>query len=200
MPLRWPRNSGILSADPRNTEAITIRAHVMYLQDTKSETVPKLLSQALSFDPDNQRARLLLKKIKQLESMKNKGNVAFKAGQYEEAQEAYGQYLEADDEGGVMKAKVLSNRAIVRSKLSKHELAISDCSLALDILENLSFPGLESSAPSPADMRNSPNGTLFSKLYLRRADCYMKLEKYEEVCNSIDESGRGMIAKSNPLL
>ncbi|KNC99703.1 uncharacterized protein SPPG_05083 [Spizellomyces punctatus DAOM BR117] len=172
--------TGVLSADPTNVEAITIRARVMYLQDTKPEAIPKLLMQALSYDPDNKRAKELLKKVRRLDGMKNEGNDAFKAGRYQEALDAYERCLEADDEQGVMKVKVLSNRAIVRSRLSQYDLAARDCTVAIELLEKLSFPGSETSGISPGDLRNSSNSALFSKLYLRRADCYMKLENYED--------------------
>ncbi|KAJ3008047.1 hypothetical protein HKX48_008802 [Thoreauomyces humboldtii] len=168
----------ILTADDTNAEAITLRARVMYLQDVKPETIPKLLLRALSFDPDNVKAREFLRKIRRLDAIKVEGNDATRAGQYMEAQDAYTRYLEADDECGVPRVKVLSNRATVRSKLAKFELASADCTLALDLLDQLSFPGVES--PSAADQANSSNSALFSKLYLRRADCSMKLEKYEE--------------------
>ncbi|KAI9098625.1 hypothetical protein DFS34DRAFT_618244 [Phlyctochytrium arcticum] len=172
--------TAILTSDSMNVEAITIRAHAMFLQDNKPEVIPKLLQQALSFDPDNQRARELLRKVKRLDAIKNEGNDHFKAGRYAEALESYARYLEADDEGGVTRVKVLSNRATVKSKLSRYEESTRDCAEAIELLEKLSFPGQDSSTVSGPDLRNSPNAALFSKLYLRRADCYMKLEKYEE--------------------
>ncbi|KAJ3154350.1 hypothetical protein HDU89_008418 [Geranomyces variabilis] len=170
--------TSILQNDNTNSEAITLRARVMYLQDTKPETVPKVLQQALAFDPDNKKARELLRKIRRLDAMKTTGNDAFKLGQLEAAQAAYTEYLEADDECGVGRVKVLSNRATVRSKLGNYELSTADCTIALDLLEKLSVPGVEH--PSTADIANSANAAMFSKLYLRRADCHMKGEKYDD--------------------
>ncbi|KAI8918396.1 hypothetical protein DFJ77DRAFT_455402 [Powellomyces hirtus] len=170
--------TAILTADNTNSDAITLRARVMYLQDTKPDSIPRLLQQALSFDPDNTKARDLLRKVRRLDAIKVEGNDAFKAGQHTQAQEAYTRYLEADDECGVSRVKVLSNRSIVRSRLGNYELSAADCTLALDLLEKLSFPA--STQPSPADIRNSSNMALFSKLYLRRADCHMKVERYDD--------------------
>ena len=59
-------------------------------------------------------------------------------------------------------------------------MAVIDCTTALELLEKLSFPDAATSAPSPSDFRNANKSDLFLKLYLRRADCYIKLEKFDE--------------------
>ncbi|KAJ3041488.1 DnaJ sub C member 7 [Rhizophlyctis rosea] len=173
--------SGLLLDDSNNTEALTLRANISYLLDSHPvSSILQFLTKALRLDPDNKRARELLKKVKFLEAIKTEGNDAFSKGNMNEAQEAYTRYLEADEDGGVMKVKVLSNRATVRSKLGKHELAVLDCAAALELLEKLTFPDASASAPTPSDFRLSSQSALFLKIYLRRADCYLKLEKYEE--------------------
>ncbi|KAJ3079224.1 hypothetical protein HK102_003942, partial [Quaeritorhiza haematococci] len=184
--------SDVLMSDNTNSEALTIRARIQYLLDTVPlTTVYSLLQNALAYDPDNKRARQLHKKIKALETLRQEGNDAFKKGSYKEAEEAYTKCLEqhGDDEVSAGKAKLLSNRATVRSKLGKHELAVQDCGAAMDLLEKVSFPPSSSSGDvddegqrhiSASDMQNSSNSALFLKIALRRADCYMKLEKYED--------------------
>ncbi|KAJ3271017.1 hypothetical protein HK104_004768, partial [Borealophlyctis nickersoniae] len=173
--------SGVLLSDANNTEALVLRAQILYMLDSQpSASIQQVLQKALRLDPDNKRARQLLKKMKNLEAIKTEGNEAFSKGRMADAHEAYTRYLEADEDGGIMKVKVLSNRANVRSKLGKHELAVSDCTSALDLLESLAFPDAAKNPPSNADLRNSSQSALFVKIYLRRADCYMKLEKYEE--------------------
>ncbi|KAJ3187726.1 hypothetical protein HDU85_006119 [Gaertneriomyces sp. JEL0708] len=171
--------NAVLSNDSRNPQAIVYRAQVAYLQESQTvDIIQRLLIQALSFDPDNSEAKELLRKIKRLEQFKTAGNDAFKAGSYQEALEAYDRFLEADNECGVMRVKVLSNRATVWSKLGKHVQSVSDATKALELLETLCFAG--DSAPSPADQKSSQHSSLFNKLYLRRADGYMKQELYDE--------------------
>ncbi|EGF83742.1 hypothetical protein BATDEDRAFT_18168 [Batrachochytrium dendrobatidis JAM81] len=149
----------ILFKDSRNSEALVIRARTMHLLDSHPvSTIIQYLTQALTFDPDNKDARALHKHIKSIEALKQEGNDAFSKSNWTEALESYEKYLSADANGGVVRAKVLSNRANVLSKLGKHKDAIEDASDAIKLLESICFP----------------------KLYLRRADAYMKLEQYEE--------------------
>ncbi|RKO92667.1 hypothetical protein BDK51DRAFT_11364, partial [Blyttiomyces helicus] len=171
----------VLNKDQMNPDALTTRARIVFLLDTHpSTTIIQILQRALSSDPDHKRARLMLRKIKTLEAMKKEGNDAFARSDWEAATAAYTKYLEANDDGGVQKVKVLSNRANVRSKVSKHELAVSDCTAAIDLLDRISFPGTDGTSSSAADLKNSSNASLFLKIYLRRADCYVKLEMFEE--------------------
>jgi len=67
--------------------------------------------------------------------------------------------------------------------LAKYEAAILDSTKSLELLEILSFPPTSPNASpsaSPAELRNSNQSSLFLKLYLRRADCYAKTDKWEE--------------------
>ena len=68
-------------------------------------------------DPDNAPARVLFKKLKSWEALKKAGNEAFTKGLYAEALDKYNAFLEAGVPGKP-KAKVLSNRATVHSKVS----------------------------------------------------------------------------------
>ncbi|KAJ1556900.1 hypothetical protein HK405_001460, partial [Cladochytrium tenue] len=117
--------------------------------------------------------------------MKTEGNEAYKRGDNAAAEELYTKFLEEDASpgnvggGGISRVKVLSNRATVRSKINQHNLAVTDCTAALELLERLEFYSVNSATLS-TDERNSTQSQLFYKLYLRRADSYMKIEKYEE--------------------
>jgi hypothetical protein len=79
-------------------------------------TVQQFIVQSLTFDPDNKAARLLLKRVKLLESIKTAGNDAFKQGDYTTALIEYQKFLDEKAEG-VVTAKVLSNRATVYGKV-----------------------------------------------------------------------------------
>lgn len=67
-------------------------------------------------DPDNAPARVLFKKLKAWEALKKAGNEAFTKGLYTEALDKYNAFLESGV-SGKPKAKVLSNRATVYSKV-----------------------------------------------------------------------------------
>lgn len=118
-------HSHTLLSDPNQTDALTIRAHVFYLLDSQSfSVIQQHLQKALRLDPDHKKARLLLKKVKALDVVKNEGNGFFSEGKMTQAEEVYNRYLEMDTDGGVMKVKVLSNRATVRSRVSRGHLPI----------------------------------------------------------------------------
>ncbi|KAI9345658.1 hypothetical protein BDR26DRAFT_800273 [Obelidium mucronatum] len=197
----------VLSYDSTNSEALALRAHILYLND--SHPIPNVLqfcTQALTFDPDNKRARTLLKKIKALEAVKKEGNDAYGQQNWDLAELTYSKWLdEVDDLGGVVRCKVLSNRAMVRSKTGRHAECISDCTTAISLLTTLCFPkNLNSpesaSEPSNGDLANSLQSALFVKLHLRRADSYLKQEEYTEavrdyqVCSEIKPDDREIAA------
>lgn len=68
--------------------------------------------------------------------------------------------------------------------MAKYDTAIKDCDSGMTTLEKLAFPpnspsAMETSA-SAEDMKDSIHSAMFVKLVLRRADCWAKLEKWEE--------------------
>ncbi|KAJ3012603.1 UNVERIFIED_CONTAM: hypothetical protein HDU68_001117 [Siphonaria sp. JEL0065] len=197
----------VLSYDSTNSEALALRAQILYLNNSHPlPNVIQFLTQALTFDPDNKRARLFLKKIKALEIVKKEGNDAYGQQDWDKAEEKYSEWLEEDFIGGVVRAKVLSNRAMVRSKAGQQAKCISDCTTAIDLLTTLSFPknknntSDEASEPTNADLANSLQSALFLKLHLRRADSYLKQEDYTEAvrdyqaCSEIKPEDREIAA------
>ncbi|KAI9338394.1 hypothetical protein DFJ73DRAFT_628649 [Zopfochytrium polystomum] len=176
----------ISNSEPTNSEALTLRAELLYLNDSHGlPHIQQVLQKALTFDPDNRNALTLLRRIKHLESVKKEGNDAYQNGDNASAEALYSKFLDEDSNSGspgamgVVRVKVLSNRATVRSKLGKHALAVADCTTAIDLLEKLMFTDSSSSSFS-TDPKNSVQSNLFYKLYLRRADSQMKIEKFEE--------------------
>lgn len=114
-------------------------------------------------------------KARLLNQTKESGNASFKSGNFKEALALYSEALLIDPANLVICCKLHSNRATVRAKLGSYAGAIEDCTRALEI---------------------DPD---FSKVYWRRADCFMKLEKFEEAVRdyekafSMDGSNRGII-------
>ncbi|KAL7749335.1 hypothetical protein RI367_005206 [Sorochytrium milnesiophthora] len=146
--------SAIMRAERGNVDALYLRGKVFYMQGETPRALAHL-QQALTMDPDHQQTKLLLRKVRALESAKEEGNKAFQAQQYADAVRLYTHALTVDPANTATNAKLYSNRATAHAKLDKHEEAIDDCTKALEL---------------------DPK---FYKVLLRRADCYNKLERYE---------------------
>ncbi|KAG0371325.1 hypothetical protein BC939DRAFT_478682 [Gamsiella multidivaricata] len=150
----------LLRQDAQNSDAIYLRAQVLYSQGENTKAVTHC-AEALRCDPDCSKARVLMKKAKNLEAQKTAGNDAFKAGKLQEAYDLYTAALAIDPENESTNSKLYSNRATVLAKLGRHEEAIKDCDASLK---------LDSS---------------FVKVLRKRAECQLKLEKYQEAVNDL---------------
>jgi len=167
------------------------------MNSIRIESVQQSIRQALSYDPDNTKARKLLNKIKALEKEKDESNNLFKAGKYADAIEGYDKVIEKQrKEGltGVLEVKLLSNRAICNGKLGKNKEVIKDCTKAIELLEKITF---QSYTPGPSDYQTSINSALFTKLFKNRANSCMQTENYEEavrdykVLSQMNQGDRG---------
>lgn len=206
--------NSILRLDSTSSDFLVLRARILYLLDTHpTSSLINFLSQALSYDPDNKKARSFFKNIKALEKIKTGGNDAFKSGDFEVALSKYSEWLDTEpqlmllsDQSGVGKAKVFSNRASTYAKLGRYNDAIKDCNNAINILVRISFSkkvgengeAAEHYHPIAKDIQECREVSLFLKIYLRRADCYMKESLCEEavrdytLCDGIKPQDAGM--------
>lgn len=190
----------ILRSDSRNCEAIYLVAKSMYMLESHSiATINQYLSTALNYDPDNKNARTLFKLIKKLEALKNSGNDAYKCGDWAGALMIYDEFLLLNQTGAITKAKVLSNRAIVSSKMERYSEVIQDCEDAISIVDRINFPKdfLSEEPISNEDRSQCAHQALYSKLILRRADAYTKTERFEEAVRDYEtaaalEDSRGI--------
>ncbi|VAI49231.1 unnamed protein product [Triticum turgidum subsp. durum] len=107
---------------------------------------------ACELDPGSREAASVHRRAKAVATARQRGNDLFKASRFAEACAAYGEGL---DKGEAGCAVLLCNRAACHAKLGRHEKAVEDCSGALAVR-----PG-------------------YSKARLRRADCNVKLERWE---------------------
>ena len=93
----------------------------------------------------------LRKRIKDVDRLKEEGNIAFKTGKLQEATDKYGEALERigadprEGEGGQIRAILLSNRATTLVKLDRHEDALADTEASL-ALNPTSFKALRTRA------------------------------------------------------
>lgn len=78
--------SDALRLDQNNPDALQLRARVLYAKGELAKAIAHAQA-ALRSDPDFVPARNLLKKCRKLETKKEEGNAAFKAGKNEEAVE-----------------------------------------------------------------------------------------------------------------
>jgi DnaJ family protein C protein 7 len=177
----------VLSKEANHVEAMTLRAKYLYILDKQPvESIISILSKTLSFDPDNKEAFGLLKGLKKVNGIKNNGNEAFSKREWNESFNFYNQCLDLMNSLGktfsigVPYAKVLSNRGNVYSKMSKFKEAVDDVSSAITLLNSLNFPDSFKDTNATLSFEMTGNSDLYYKLFLRRADSFMKLEEFED--------------------
>ncbi|KAH9931611.1 protein prenylyltransferase [Epithele typhae] len=96
-------------------------------------------------------AMKLRKRIKDVERLKDEGNVAFKTGRLDDAVARYGDALERigsdsrEGDGGPLRALLLSNRATTLVKLGRHQDALADTEASL-VLNATNFKALRTRA------------------------------------------------------
>lgn len=108
--------------DKMSPDVLCLRGLVMFLS-SKLPAALQHVQQALAYDPEHTRARKLMRRIKDVERIKEEGNVAFKAGRLGEAVGKYTDALgvvearEEEAKGGSIRATLLSNRATALLKV-----------------------------------------------------------------------------------
>ncbi|KAI0772446.1 protein prenylyltransferase [Trametes elegans] len=136
--------------EPNSPDTITVRGLLLFLT-AKTAQATQHVQSALRLDPGHEAAMRLRKRIKDIERLKEEGNVAFKTGKLKEAAEKYGAALEriGTDEreggGGQIRAMLLSNRATTLVKLERYDDALADTEASLE-LNSTSFKALRTRA------------------------------------------------------
>ena len=85
--------SDALRLKPNSPDALSLRGLVLFLCGRLPQALQHVVS-ALRFDPGHEPAQRLRKRVKDVEKLKEDGNVAFKTGKFEEAVSKYGECLE----------------------------------------------------------------------------------------------------------
>ncbi|XP_030112110.2 dnaJ homolog subfamily C member 7 [Taeniopygia guttata] len=154
--------SDILRMDSTNADALYVRGLCLYYEDCIEKAV-QFFVQALRMAPDHEKACLACRNAKALKAKKEDGNKAFKKGNYKLAYELYTEALGIDPNNIKTNAKLYCNRGTVNSKLRKLEEAIDDCTNAVKLDDT------------------------YVKAYLRRAQCYMDTEQYEDAVRDYEK-------------
>ncbi|XP_065433953.1 dnaJ homolog subfamily C member 7 isoform X2 [Chrysemys picta bellii] len=154
--------SDILRMDSTNADALYVRGLCLYYEDCIEKAV-QFFIQALRMAPDHEKACLACRNAKALKAKKEDGNKAFKEGNYKLAYELYTEALGIDPNNIKTNAKLYCNRGTVNSKLRKLEDAIDDCTNAIKLDDT------------------------YIKAYLRRAQCYMDTEQYEDAVRDYEK-------------
>lgn len=155
----------LLRNDSTNIEAIYIRGLCLYHEDNVDKAFSHF-HQVLKLAPDHNKAKEAFKRARLLKTKKDEGNEAFKSGNLDVAFSLYSEALVVDLENKATNAKLFFNRATVAAKLKKWNQAIADCTSAITLDDS------------------------YLKAYLRRAKCYMELEKYEDAIRDYERLHR----------
>lgn len=121
----------LLRQDSTDPDALVLRGKILLYGEGDSSKAILHFQEALRNDPDNKNARGYYKTAKEIDRLKTLGNTQFKAGQWNEAKEAYTAALEVDTKATVLNSRIYSNRATVNVKLKLLDEALSDCDAAL---------------------------------------------------------------------
>ncbi|XP_058814259.1 dnaJ homolog subfamily C member 7 isoform X1 [Topomyia yanbarensis] len=153
----------IMHSNSTNADAIYVRGLTLYYSDNLEKGLLHF-ERALQLDPDHKKAKLMRIKAKQLKERKERGNEMFKAGKFREALAVYTEALTLDPMNKDINSKLYYNRALVNSKLSNSQDAITDCTCALQLNEK------------------------YMKALLQRAKLHYGMENFEECVKDYEKA------------
>ncbi|CAF0728958.1 unnamed protein product [Brachionus calyciflorus] len=165
----------IVMKDQMNPDALYVRGMCLYYQDN-SEKAFQHFQRVLQYAPEHDKARVFYKKAKQLQSKKDLGNQAFKAGKWQEAYDLYSECLTLDANNKSLNSILYYNRATTSSKMNNLDKCIEDCTKAIELDDG------------------------YVKAYLRRAKCYMDKEEYESAVSDYEKVNKLDKTKENQML
>lgn len=152
------------SSDPHY---LFLRALVLYYRGLDGfASAQSILREVLQMDPDNAKARVLLKRIRAVEAFKDAGNAAFKNKNAREAVEAYTQAVDCDPANARMNATLRSNRAAAKMQLNDYKGALLDCDYAIN------------------------NGATSAKVYARRSRIQEQLERFDDAVRDLQQAAK----------
>eukprot|EP01123_Difflugia_compressa_P010919 TRINITY_DN4135_c0_g1_i1.p1 TRINITY_DN4135_c0_g1~~TRINITY_DN4135_c0_g1_i1.p1 ORF type:complete len:489 (-),score=111.29 TRINITY_DN4135_c0_g1_i1:210-1676(-) len=147
--------TAILQSDDEDTHALLIRGLALYYMGELSSST-KLFSNILQLDPDNSKANKYRKLSRQIETLKEEGNKEFRDGRHEIALKHWTDAIDLDHSLTSVNKILYANKGAALKSLGKYEEAVEALSKSIEL-----------------------DGD-YLKAYVRRAQCYMELKKYEE--------------------
>ncbi|KAM9969805.1 hypothetical protein ACTFIR_001642 [Dictyostelium discoideum] len=153
----------LLQEDSRNPEYLYVRGLSLYYQNNFPLALQHFQN-SLTYDPDYSESRVALKRLKSIELKKKEGNEYFQSKNYQAAYDSFTEALSIDPKLETMNSQLYSNRAAALVHLNRISEAINDCTSAVTI---------------------DPN---YGKAYIRRAQCQMKQENYEDAVRDYEKA------------
>jgi len=138
----------------KNEEFDYLTALTLYY-DGQYDKAKKLLNIMIK-NNNNEKNADLLKKVNEIESVKNKANEIFKQKKYEEAIEEYTKVLEFDPKNKKFNSLILANRALCYQKLNKNTEALRDSNQSIKL------------------------NPYYARGYVKRGNVYMELKMYDD--------------------
>jgi DnaJ family protein C protein 7 len=90
----------------------------------------------LRLDPDYSKCKDALKRMNRQEEQKEKGNDAFKTGDYKGAIEFYSNGIDQDPMNKTLVATMYANRGAAKMKMKDYKAALEDCNKAIELKPN----------------------------------------------------------------
>mmetsp|Transcript_27022 Transcript_27022/g.45575 ORF Transcript_27022/g.45575 Transcript_27022/m.45575 type:complete len:306 (+) Transcript_27022:926-1843(+) len=160
------------TAQNGDVQLLRLRAQCFYsLGDL--ENALKHMQQAVRSDPDNTAVRAYYRRIKQIEELKSGGDVAFRAGKFQEAVDSWTECVAVTKDNRPFSAKLHLNRATALAKLKQHEQAVKDCNTAIY------------------------HNDKYIKAYLRRAESYVAMNTPDSIEKGISDYEQAYELESN---
>lgn len=106
----------VIRFDKMNVDAFYVRGLVLYYMDSQDKALMHF-KEALRLNPEHEKSRKAYSRIKNLMSLKEKGNEAFKKNHLDEAYKIYSDALKMDPLNTLFNAKLHFNRSAVSSKV-----------------------------------------------------------------------------------
>jgi DnaJ homolog subfamily C member 7 len=147
--------SMMLRSYANNPEFLVLKGRLHYYTGA-IEVSKKHFMEALRLDPDFQPAKVMMRKLRDTEKLKEEANKLFLAGDNDGAIDAYGRLLLEDPANKSFNATILANRAAAYMKKSDFVTALTDINEAI---------------------RTNPD---YTKAYMRRGNIYTHLGKFTE--------------------
>jgi DnaJ family protein C protein 7 len=104
------KSSEFLSELSGNLDYLYVRGLALYY-DGQTENAKKIWRHLLQMDPDDQRCKEAIKRMNRQEEAKEKGNTAFKDGDYETAEKYYTEGINQDPKNKNLVSQLYLNRS-----------------------------------------------------------------------------------------